>query len=468
MGDARDNPSDEAGARSRADRVVLIQWVQHIRWAALVVCLVAMTVLSNVVDLGPSDAYAARATIAALLVLLAIGCYNAFFVLYARRPARMADAGRRRAAAAGQVVCDTVAALLLVHLTGGVESVFAFLLILPPLGAAMMLGRTGGYVAAGAAIAGFHAVGWGELAGWIRHVDVPGVGPATLHADVGHVAAVTGGLTVVAALVAAATGAMSDLLTKRSRQLDRAAGEEGDGVRTFFLTRARHEMRAPLAAIHSILEAISHHYKGLNEVQVRMVERAIHRTEALMSLLDDLRRYSRLDRGDDGLEIERLSLDELVDQTCELFAAQARRAGVELTCRTQAAWIDGDGELLRELLTNLTANALQYTPRGGRARLELSCDDRAAVLSVSDTGIGISADALPHVFDQFYRAPEAKETFADGTGLGLVICRRIAELHGGRIEASGNADGGATFTVRLPLPERHAAAPGGKLDARDA
>lgn len=459
MADSPDMPPDDAGPPSRTDRIVLMQWVQHIRWAALVVCLVAMTVLSNVADLDRPDTHAARATIAALLVLLAIGCYNAFFVLYARRPARMDDPGRRQAAAAGQVVCDAVAALLLVHLTGGVESAFVFLLILAPLGAAMMLGRIGGYVAAGAVAAGFHAMGWGELAGWIRHVDVRAVGPAALHADAGYVAAVTGGMTVTAALIAAATGAVSDRLTRRSRQIERAAGR--DGVRDFFLTRARHEMRAPLAAIHSILEAISHHYKSLNEVQVRMIERAIHRTEALMSLLDDLRRYSRLDRNDDGLQVERLSLDELVDQTCELFAAQARQADIELTCRTQAAWIDGDGELLRELLTNLTANALQYTPGGGRARLELTCDDRAAELTVSDTGIGISDNALPHVFDQFYRAPEAKETFADGTGLGLVICRRIVELHGGRIEASRNADGGATFTVRLPLPQRRTSAPDG-------
>ena len=105
-------------------------------------------------------------------------------------------------------------------------------------------------------------------------------------------------------------------------------------------------------------------------------------------------------------------------------------------------------------MTNLLANAIQYTPRGGRIDVRLVREDSSAVLTVADTGIGISPAAAERLFEEFYRAPEAKKAFTDGTGVGLSIVRRVVEIHGGEISVSAREGGGTVFRVRLPLDLR--------------
>ena len=110
----------------------------------------------------------------------------------------------------------------------------------------------------------------------------------------------------------------------------------------------------------------------------------------------------------------------------------------------------GDPEALAEVVGNLIVNALQYTPAGGRVRVELRHPDAQARLEVRDTGIGIAPEAVGRIFDEFYRAPEAKKTFADGTGMGLPIVQRIVEVHGGTIRVESEPGQGSTFIVQLP------------------
>jgi len=123
---------------------------------------------------------------------------------------------------------------------------------------------------------------------------------------------------------------------------------------------------------------------------------------------------------------------------------------VSLTVETQPARIEGDEELLREVVTNLLANAIQYTPSGGKVDVMLAAYDDRVLLTVSDTGIGISDEAAANLFREFYRAPEARAVLADGTGLGLSITKRIVEMHGGRIEFVSRLGRGSTFSVYLP------------------
>jgi signal transduction histidine kinase len=111
--------------------------------------------------------------------------------------------------------------------------------------------------------------------------------------------------------------------------------------------------------------------------------------------------------------------------------------------------VTGDARRLEQVLQNLTANALRHTPRGGRVRLEARSEGAGLAISVSDTGEGIAAEHLPHVFDRFYKVDPARAD-AGGTGLGLSIVKAIVERHGGTVAVASTTAAGTTFTVRLP------------------
>ena len=218
------------------------------------------------------------------------------------------------------------------------------------------------------------------------------------------------------------------------------------------MRKAGHDLRAPLAAISSILSAIRDSGNGLSEDHAKLIERAQVRARGLMSLVEDLRRFSRLRAPGSLMQVKPFALDQTVGNTAELFSQQARSQGISLTCRAEPLTVEGDEQLIREVVTNLVANAIQYTPRDGHVDVRLSADDTAALLEIADTGIGISEKAREKLFSEFYRAPEAKKVFPDGTGLGLAICKQIVSMHAGDIEATARDEGGTVFTVRLPLP----------------
>jgi signal transduction histidine kinase len=117
--------------------------------------------------------------------------------------------------------------------------------------------------------------------------------------------------------------------------------------------------------------------------------------------------------------------------------------------------VRGDEKRLKQLLVNLLDNAIKYTPAGGAARLSISIEEPSAVIEVTDTGRGIPANALPHVFDRFYRQTDPRDSRVTGFGLGLAISKWITDAHGGSIEADSQEGQGSRFTVRLPLEKNH-------------
>ena len=151
----------------------------------------------------------------------------------------------------------------------------------------------------------------------------------------------------------------------------------------------------------------------------------------------------------------RLSLDALL---LEVYHQQRPLAGrVKLTLgEFEPVELEGDADRLKQLLLNLVDNALRHTPAGGTVTLDLLHRGQEAVIRVRDTGAGIAAEHLPHIFERFYRIDGARSRETGGTGLGLAISREIAEAHGGRIEVESSPGAGTTFTVVLPA---HTAAP---------
>jgi signal transduction histidine kinase len=182
------------------------------------------------------------------------------------------------------------------------------------------------------------------------------------------------------------------------------------------------------------------------------VDDIIAESDRLGRLVGQMLTLAQADSGRASLTISEVALDELADDVSRGMRLLAEERGVSLETEIERPLrLRGDGDRLRELMVVLTDNAINYTDAGGRVRLEVR---RAAggrvTIRVSDTGRGIPPEALPHVFDRFYRVDKARSRESGGTGLGLAIARWIAEAHGGGIRAESAPGVGTTVTVELP------------------
>lgn len=255
----------------------------------------------------------------------------------------------------------------------------------------------------------------------------------------------TGGDEVTA--VARAFNRMADQAAARE-----AALVEADRARRQLLADVTHELRTPLTAIRGYAETLSLPAFAPSSPDgqrfVRIVDAEAQRLERLVHDLLDL---ARLDAGGVSLERDTVSLPALFARVVERHAPAAAVAGVSLAIMDApgAEAVTGDARRLEQVLQNLTANALRHTPRGGRVTLEAGRAGRDVEIRVSDTGEGIAAEHLPHVFDRFYKVDPARAD-AGGTGLGLSIVKAIVERHGGSVAVESTPGVRTTFTVRLP------------------
>ena len=232
-----------------------------------------------------------------------------------------------------------------------------------------------------------------------------------------------------------------------------------------FLAMLGHELRNPLNAISSAASLL-----GLDHGTAEMAARAravINRqVQHLARLVEDLLDVSRVTSGKVVLVRQPTDLADLAASTLATWRAAARFARHDVALEVSPAWVDADPTRLEQVLGNLLANALKYTPSGGAIRVRVRAEGDGALLEVEDTGAGIPPELLGKVFDLFVQGERTLDRAQGGLGIGLTLTRALVEMHGGTVEArSAGAGRGATFTIRLPRipalasPARAAAAP---------
>lgn len=205
-----------------------------------------------------------------------------------------------------------------------------------------------------------------------------------------------------------------------------------------------HELRSPLTTVRGYLEAA---HDGVVPIDADLVGSLLAETDRLQHLIDDLRDVAQAESGTLRLVCEPVDL-------ASLLADVARRPGVTVAVEGGSAVVLADAFRLRQVFTNLVDNAVRHRATGGSVRVMCSSVTPGEVtVSVSDTGTGITADDLPHVFDRFYRADRSRDRATGGSGLGLAICRHLVEAHGGTISATSTLGVGTTFTVTVPAGE---------------
>lgn len=226
-----------------------------------------------------------------------------------------------------------------------------------------------------------------------------------------------------------------------------------------FTADASHELKTPLAVLRADVER-SMNTGTRREDRLVALEEALQEVTRMTDLVESLLTLARADEGHFELHREPVDMRELTQEVYETALILGEAAGVNVNLPfTADVTIQGDRKMLRQLLLNLVTNAIKYTPPGGRVDIGLGRHPETVTFAVRDTGVGIAAADLPHIFERFYRADRARSRTAErgGFGLGLAISQWIAQAHGGTLTAASRLGKGSLFTLTLPLSPDDAA-----------
>jgi len=218
-----------------------------------------------------------------------------------------------------------------------------------------------------------------------------------------------------------------------------------------FVADASHELRTPLTVMRGELESLAQDRRLGRETREALGS-VLEEVQRLAEIVESLFALSRLDAGEAGAGWRRFDLAELAATTAEQMSLLATDKNVQVACDSPAGVVvEGDPARLKQVVVNLLDNAIKYTPGGGRVRLSVRREQGFAILEVADDGIGIPAEALPHVFKRFFRVDSSRSREQGGAGLGLAIVKSICSAHGADIEVISTPGRGSTFRLRQPL-----------------
>jgi heavy metal sensor kinase len=239
------------------------------------------------------------------------------------------------------------------------------------------------------------------------------------------------------------------LSTTLNRMIHRL--DEGMQQNRRFFADASHELRTPITIIQAELDLLLEHLGDKTETQ-RIAAGTLEEVERLKNIVVGLFALSRLDAGEGHECSEPFNLSELVVTTANQMELLAADKNISVTCHSEpGAIVNGDRPRIKQVVVNLLDNAIKYTPEGGQIHVNVATRNGNAILEVADNGIGIPREAMPRLFDRFFRVDKARSRELGGAGLGLAIVKSICSAHGGGIRAESKEGEGSRFIVELPL-----------------
>jgi protein-histidine pros-kinase len=222
-------------------------------------------------------------------------------------------------------------------------------------------------------------------------------------------------------------------------------------ARSRFFARASHELRTPLNAILGFSQLLAEDSAGrLSPASSRYLERIRAGGERLLRLTNDLLELSRWEMGSQSLNLEVFDAEPFLEELLTDFRPEAARQDMEFEWEAEKGLaLEADRLRIGQVMTNLVANALKFTPKGGRVKVEARAADGGVCLAVSDDGPGIAPEAQSHIFEEFFQIQGAGRAASPGTGLGLPIAKKLVEAHGGRLTLESELGRGSCFRVYL-------------------
>jgi signal transduction histidine kinase/ActR/RegA family two-component response regulator len=239
----------------------------------------------------------------------------------------------------------------------------------------------------------------------------------------------------------------------QSEREARADAERANRIKDEFLSTVSHELRTPLNAILGYSQLLHHSLDDHREMEegLSVIER---NAKAQSQIIEDLLDMGRILSGKVRLDVQSVDMAEVIEAAVDTLqpAADAKNIRVQCVLDSRAGTVLGDDSRLQQVIWNLLANSIKFTPKGGRVQVSLVRINSHFEISVSDSGAGIPPDLLPHVFDRFRQGDASTTKRYGGLGLGLSIVKQLVELHGGTVSASSPGEGqGATITIELPV-----------------
>ncbi|MCB0192098.1 MAG: HAMP domain-containing protein [Anaerolineae bacterium] len=226
--------------------------------------------------------------------------------------------------------------------------------------------------------------------------------------------------------------------------------EQTESMRRELIGNVAHELRTPLTNIKGYMEGL---IDGVLPPEPETYQLVYNEADRLQRLVSDLQELSRVEAGAFDLNLTKMSVDALIEQTAARLRPQFEEKEVKLQIKvsTSLPSVKVDEDRIGQVLLNLVGNALQYTPRGGLVTISTKPQEHEVYVLIQDSGIGISSEHLPHLFDRFYRVDKSRSRAGGGSGIGLTIARHLVKAHGGQIWATSEGlGGGSTFGFSLP------------------
>ena len=239
-------------------------------------------------------------------------------------------------------------------------------------------------------------------------------------------------------------GQLAEVLNATFARLDAAFWQQKQ-----FTADASHEIRTPLAVIISEAQATLNRERTSEEYR-EALSVCLDAAQQMRGLADSLLQLARFDAGEIKAEMNDIDSAAISERSVQLVRALARENEIDMETRINPATVKGNSAQLTQVVTNLLQNAIHYNRPGGKVIVTTAANENGSVLTVADTGIGISEEDLPHIFRRFYRADKARSRREGRTGLGLAIVHAIVRAHDGEIAVESTPGQGTTFTLRFP------------------
>ncbi|MBN2183113.1 MAG: HAMP domain-containing histidine kinase [Sedimentisphaerales bacterium] len=425
-------------------------WLVRLRWAAIAVLGMATFFASRLLDI--TLPYRKLYIITGVLFF-----YN--FILYdyikqltwkGQKPKESKISGM----ILFQISTDLFILTSILHFSGGIENPFFLFFVFHMIIASILCSKLQSYIQATLAIFLFGSLVILERFGILWHYELKGFAAHGLYNNpkfiFGTLFVFAGTLYLVVYMTTSIIGQLreqQDSFEEANKML-----EEKDMVKNEYVLRLTHDIKGHLAAIESCINIVKNEMIGpLNEKQKDMIGRAYRRTGKCMSFITALLKLTKMNLAG-KLEEELFELNQIIANAVTVVQNRATQKSITILSDIgkDVYRVYGEPVLIEETLTNILFNAIRYTPGGGRISLTLREQGAEYVVRVRDTGIGIPPGQEEQIFEEFYRASNARKVERDGTGLGLSFAKQAIEKHGGKIWAQNNPDGGATFSFSLP------------------
>ena len=425
-----------------------LEWFIYIRWATVVfIIIVSLTAINLFKVILP--------TLPIFLTALFIAVYNAIFKLYLMqlRYESLSSASIRRLAIT-QSMLDILSLIVIIHFTGGAENPFIFYFIFHTILTGMLLSKKDSYIQAG--IISILTVGLFvlEYMDILPHHTAKGFLGIDLYKNPVYVTTISFAFTSTIFIAAFFTVSISERLRLKERELKEANLKllEKDRLKDEYVKMVSHDLKSPLASIQSLVEVLLGGFAGPVDEKVKEVlQRIGKKIEFLHHYTKDLLDLSRI-RAEKNLNLKIFNIKEVIDTAAEIAMPKTEGKKIQLNVEIakQLLDIEADKELITYVFLNLIANAFKYTLSGGKVLVKVSQKDSSITAEVKDTGIGIPAQDLPHIFEEFFRASNVAKT-TKGTGLGLSLVKYIIEKHGGNILLESEVGKGSSFRFTIPI-----------------